>query len=187
MAENPSPRALSRGDLLPAFGDVVKVQDYSKAKEIAGVKLVELRVFTDDGGIFMETSRLDEAGEMLAIPGFKVRQTNYSVLEPGTIKAAHLHFGQEDVWFVPPHDRVLVGLLDARKDSPSAGTKMRIVMGAGKAQLLYIPRGVIHGGANPWTRPMALAYFVNRQFDGVDEQRLPHTVFGEGFWSIQAG
>ncbi|MBI3844282.1 MAG: dTDP-4-dehydrorhamnose 3,5-epimerase family protein [Planctomycetes bacterium] len=187
MAESKEERRLTRADILPAYGDVVKTQDYTKAKEIAGVKLVDLRVFTDDGGMFMETARLDEAGEMQAIPGFRVRQTNYSVLEPGTIKAAHLHFAQEDVWFVPPHDRVLVGLLDARKDSPSSGVKMRIVMGSGKAQLLYIPRGVVHGGANLWTRPMVLTYFVNRHFDGVDEQRLPYTIFGDGFWSIQPG
>ena len=187
MTEPSEERRLSRTDLVQTYGDGVKTQDYSKAKEIAGVKIVDLRVFVDDGGLFLETSRLSEAGEMEAMPGFKVRQTNHSVLEPGTIKAAHLHFNQEDVWFVPPHDRVLVGLLDARKDSPTANLKMRFVMGSGRAQLLYIPRGVVHGAANLWTKPMVLAYFVNRQFDGKDEQRLPYTVYGEGFWTIQPG
>jgi dTDP-4-dehydrorhamnose 3,5-epimerase-like enzyme len=185
--EEQGERRLDRADLVPMVAGAVRTQDYSKAKEIAGVRFVDLRVFVDDGGLFLETSRITESGEMQAIPGFQVRQTNYSVLEPGTIKAAHLHFDQEDVWFVPPHDRVLVGLMDVRKDSATASQKMRFVMGSGRAQLLYIPRGVVHGAANLWSRPMVLAYFVNRHFDGSDEQRLPHTVFGEGFWSIQPG
>ncbi len=187
MAESRVDKKLDRSDLVAEIRDVVKVQDYSAAKEISGVKLIDLRVFADDGGIFLETARLSESGEMEAIPGFKVRQTNYSVLEPGTIKAGHLHYDQEDVWFVPPHDRLLVGLLDARQGSPTSGAKMRFVMGAGRARLLYIPRGVIHGAANLWNRPMVLAYFVNHQFDGVDERRVPYTVFGEGFFTIQPG
>ena len=50
--------------------------------------------------------------------GFEVRQVNYSEMDPGVIKAFHLHRRQTDVWFVPPGDKMLLVLLDVRAGSP---------------------------------------------------------------------
>jgi dTDP-4-dehydrorhamnose 3,5-epimerase len=110
-------------------------------------------------------------------------------MEPGTIKAWHLHQRQDDLWFVPPHDRLLVGLLDAREHSPTYRGRQRIVMGAGRARLLLIPRGVAHGVANLSGRPASVIYFVNQPFDpqNPDEHRLPHDLVGEDFWRITPG
>ena len=108
---------------------------------------------------------------------------------PGAIKAFHLHYRQDDIWFVPPHDRMLVGLLDTRKASPTAGIHQRIVLGAGRAQLLFIPRGVAHGVTNQAASPGSIFYFVNRQFDpsDPDERRLPHDILGAQFWAMTPG
>jgi dTDP-4-dehydrorhamnose 3,5-epimerase len=96
---------------------------------------------------------------------------------------------QEDVWFVPPGDRLLVGLVDVREHSPTYQTSMRLVMGAGKARLLFIPRGVAHGAANLGSHPAGIIYFVNQAFDAdrPDEHRLPHDLLGVDFWTIQPG
>ena len=66
---------------------------------------------------------------------------------------------------------------------------MRFALGAGKARLLFIPRGVAHGVANLSSRPASIIYFVNRAFDAEnpDEHRLPWDVIGAAFWSIQPG
>jgi dTDP-4-dehydrorhamnose 3,5-epimerase len=148
-----------------------------------------LRLLTDDGVSFAELVRFDDEGNLLAIPEFKVRQSSYSLVLPGAIKAFHLHYNQEDVWFVPPTDRLLIGLVDARKASPTYGATMRFVMGGGKAQLLYIPRGVGHGGANIGTQPVTILYYVNQRFDlsDPDERRLPWDIVGEDFWKITPG
>jgi dTDP-4-dehydrorhamnose 3,5-epimerase len=116
-----------------------------------------------------------------------VKQVNYSVLQPGTIKAWHLHKHQEDAWFVPPSGRLLVGLLDARQGQ--GGASMRFVLGDGKAQLLLIPRGVAHGVANPFQAPQPMLYLVNQQFSAErpDEHRLPWDLLGKDFWAIQPG
>jgi dTDP-4-dehydrorhamnose 3,5-epimerase len=108
---------------------------------------------------------------------------------PGTIKAFHLHFNQEDVWFVMPYDRLLIGLFDARENSKTYKQSMRFVMGAGRAQILYLPRGVAHGLANIWQQPANMIYFVNQQFDAnqPDEQRLPWDTLGADFWEIKKG
>ena len=52
---------------------------------------------------------------------------------------------------------------------------------------MYILRGVVRGSANPWMRPIVLAYFVNRPFDGSDERRLLRTIFGDRLGSILPG
>jgi len=151
--------------------------------------VIDLRLMVDDGGSFSELVRLNEEGCLEAIPEFKVRQCSFSNVMPGAIKAFHLHFNQEDVWFVPPSDRLLVGLVDARVSSPTRDQTMRMVLGAGRGQLLYIPRGVAHGCANVWSEPSSVFYFVSQHFNlkDPDERRLPFDITGADFWTITPG
>jgi dTDP-4-dehydrorhamnose 3,5-epimerase-like enzyme len=180
---------LSPEDLGPEFRDKLTTQEYGGGARIDGVRLLDLRLMTDDGGAFAELVRFDEGGSLEAIPDFKARQSSYSLVLPGAIKAFHLHFGQEDVWFVPPTDRLLIGLADARRASPTYNAAMRFVMGGGKAQLLYIPRGVAHGCANLWGQPATILYYVSQQFSlqDPDERRLPWDILGADFWQMTPG
>lgn len=178
---------LNAADIDPQHQDKLFVQDYSSQQRIDGVQLVDCNVFTDDGGYFLELSRLTN-GRLREFPDCDIKQINVSQMEPGVIKATHLHFQQEDIWFVPPSQRLLIGLIDVRKESPTNGVKMRFVLGGGRARLLYIPRGVGHGAANLWQQPANIMYFVNNEFspeaDKTDEHRLPWDIFGEGFWEL---
>jgi dTDP-4-dehydrorhamnose 3,5-epimerase and related enzymes len=180
---------LSKNDLGPRFQEAVTTQEYSKKPVIEGVKVIDLRLMTDDGGAFAEMVRFDEEGRLVPIPDFKVRQASYSHIMPGAIKAFHMHYNQEDVWFVPPTDNLLVGMVDARANSPSYEVTMRLVLGGGKAQLLYIPRGVAHGCANIGVRPATILYFVNQHFniEDPDERRLPWDILGAEFWQMTPG
>jgi dTDP-4-dehydrorhamnose 3,5-epimerase-like enzyme len=184
-----TPHNINLSDISAEYGQQVTVQDYSKRPTIDGIRLVDLRFMTDDGGNFMELVRWSAEGALQDFPEFIVRQASYSQVMPGSIKAFHLHFRQDDIWFVPPTDRLLVGLVDARAESPTSGATMRIALGGGKAQLLFIPRGVGHGVANLGVVPGAVFYFVNQQFniDDPDERRLPWDCVGEDFWKIQPG
>jgi len=181
--------ALTPDSFGPDFTGHISTQDYSARPKIDGVRVIDLRLMVDDGGTFAELVRFDENGALEAIPEFKPRQSSYSEVLPGAVKAFHLHFNQEDVWFVPPTDRLLIGLVDARKDSPTYNVSQRFVMGAGRAQLLYIPRGVGHGGANIWQKSATIMYFVNQQFslENPDERRLPWDILGKEFWDITQG
>ena len=180
---------LTLNDLGPDFKSVLTTQEYTRKTPIEGVRLIDLRLMVDDGGSFAELVRFDDNGNLLAIPEFKVRQSSYSQVLPGAIKAFHLHYNQEDVWFVPPTDRLLIGLIDARASSPTYKASMRFMMGGGKAQLLYSPRGVGHGGANLGTEPATILYYVNQHFDpgDPDERRLPWDLLGREFWQITQG
>lgn len=170
------------------FKDSISTQDYSKKPSIEGVKLVELKQFVDDSGSFNEVGRF-EKGIPKDFPDFELKQTSYSLMEPGAIKAFHLHLQQEDIWFVPPSDKLLVGLVDLRKNSASYKVSQRLILGGGKALLLYIPRGVAHGAANLSKKNAAIFYFVSKQFnaDSPDEKRLPWDLLGKGFWEKERG
>lgn len=179
---------LTRQDLDPERAQGLTTQKYDKKVPIEGVRVIELRRFCEDGGSFAELARLQKGG-IQGIEGFEIAQVNYSDMEPGTIKAWHLHFKQEDLWFVPPIHKLLVGLYDLRKDSPTKGTVQRMVLGEGRAHLLLIPRGVGHGACNLASTRQILMYFVNQTFDPAepDEHRLDPFLLGRDFWQIQAG
>lgn len=173
----------------PDYRPQVTTQNYGARPKIDGVSVVDLALFSDEGGDFCELARFNPDGSLAAIPGYHPAQSSYSYMDPGTIKAWHLHSRQDDLWFVPPHDRLLVGLLDTREGSESYGTSIRLTLGAGKARLLLIPRGVAHGAANLSSRPAHIVYMANAAFDPQqpDEHRLPWDILGPDFWTIQPG
>ena len=166
------------------------VQDYSAQPAIQGVEIVDLKRLADDGGNFTELGRLG-AGIHDALPGFEVKQINYSELEPGAIKAFHLHRGQTDVWFVPPGDKMLLVLLDVRAGSPTSSVARRLVLGDGASRLVRIPPGVAHGVKNLAAARGRIIYFVDVQFQAApaecDEGRLPWDFAGADVWDVVRG
>lgn len=162
-----------------------RLQDYSKRPGIEGVELVELRRFNDDGGSMTELVRLSQ-GRPDTLPGFAPAQLNFATLEPGAIKAFHLHRRQTDVWFVPPSDRVLLVLLDLRQGSATSGTRMRFMLGDGASRLVRIPPGVAHGCRNLGGATARIVYLTDLHFSTApaenDEGRLPWDWAGAEIW-----
>jgi dTDP-4-dehydrorhamnose 3,5-epimerase len=177
-------------ELGSAAANALSVQDYAQAPPIQGVEIAELRRFTDDGGAFTELGRLT-GGAHGAFPGFEVRQVNYSEMDPGVIKAFHLHRRQTDVWYVPPDDKMLLVLLDVRAGSPTEGTCRRLVLGGGTSRLVRIPPGVAHGVRNIASARGRIIYFVDTHFSPdpaqCDEGRLPWDHAGPDVWEISRG
>lgn len=180
---------LSPQDIDEKYQGHIFVQDYTKKPIIDGVKIIELKNFVGEDGDFAELMRLKENGEADQFPGFFLRQMSRSKMIPGSIKAWHIHYAQEDIWHVLPENNLLVGLWDIRKDSPTKDTKMRLALGGGKAHLVYIPRGVAHGAANYSDKEATILYFVNAQFniENPDEIRLPWNSLDETFWEPTKG
>lgn len=166
------------------------VQDYGARTAIDGVQIVDLKRFNDDGGSITELGRL-AAGMHAQLPGFQVRQINYSEMAPGAIKAFHLHFRQTDVWYVPPGDRLLLVLHDCRAGSPTVGATMRFMLGDGKDRLVRIPPGVAHGARNLGTATGRILYMVDVLFSTTpgecDEGRLPWDHLGADIWEVARG
>jgi dTDP-4-dehydrorhamnose 3,5-epimerase len=152
------------------------------------VAVTEVPVSRSPDGLFAELGRIDDRGGVQGVEGFRAVQWNWSLLQPGAVKAWHLHLDQEDLWIVPPTSTLLVGLADLRKDSPTRSILQRLVLGGGRCHRLLVPRGVAHGVANLGGEAQAILYAVNRLFtadpDRTDEWRLPWDRFGAEFWSM---
>ena len=177
-------------DLTDAAKRAFSLQDYAAVPAIEGLEIAELRRFVDDGGSFSELGRLS-GGLHSAFPGFEVKQIIYSEMEPGAIKAFHLHLRQTDVWFVPPGDKMLLVLLDLREASKTRNAERRIVLGDGASRLVRIPPGVAHGVRNLAATRGRIIYFVDVQFsaapDQSDEGRLPWDFAGPEIWDVVRG
>ena len=160
-------------------------QSYEKAKEIDGVKIIKLKHLVADEGDFAEVVRLNTNGEMEGLPGFKIAQINRTKLFHGSIKAWHVHFKQNEIWYVPHSFQLFVGLWDTRKNSSTVNNTMRINLGGGDSKLLYIPAGVAHGSMNLSNQSVELFYFVDQQINikEPDEKRIPWEAAGKEFWS----
>jgi|RhiMetdeSRZDD1v2_1073273.scaffolds.fasta_scaffold223833_3 dTDP-4-dehydrorhamnose 3,5-epimerase len=191
MAQPTGPAPLTPKDLVEDAARDLTRQSYAPRAPIAGVALGETAVFRSPDGLFAELMRLDGEHQVEGLAGFRPVQWNWSLLEPGAVKAWHLHLSQDDLWIVPPDASLLVGLVDLRRHSPTASTSQRLVLGGGRCHRLLIPRGVAHGVANLTGRPQAMLYAVDRFFtadpEQTDEWRLPWDRFGQDFWEMGRG
>ena len=174
-------------DFTPDAKRAFHLQSYAPAPTIEGVRIVELKRHADDGGSMTELARLID-GHPEALADFTVRQVNYSEIAPGALKAFHLHLRQTDVWYVPPSDRLLIVLLDVRKNSRTEGTRMRVMLGNGASRLLAIPPGVAHGARNLGSETGRIIYFTDVHFSAepsaCDEGRLPWDFAGRDIWDM---
>lgn len=178
---------LSSDDIRLEIQDKVYSRDYSEKTLIDGVKIIVLKTFLSEEGDFGEIIRLNSRAKLKRIPGFTVAQINRTTLLPGSVKAWHLHLKQNEIWFVMPSGHVLIGLWDVRKNSRTTGTTMRMTLGGGQSNLLFIPKGVAHGSLNLSPKSSELFYFVDKQFDvnNPDEKRIPWDAKGKDFWKPQ--
>ena len=171
--------------LIPDAEAAYRKQEYSGKPRIEGVEVVELRRHNDEGGAMTELGRLRK-GRLDGLDGFEVAQVNYSTLEPGVIKAFHLHRRQTDVWYVPPDDRLLLILVDVRQGSSTEGGRLRLILGDGNSRLVRVPPGVAHGCRNLSATTCRIIYFTDLHFSTKsqesDEGRLPWDAFGAELW-----
>lgn len=175
---------MNKSDLLPDAQSKIYTQSYEANPAIDGVKLIPLKNFVSEEGDFSEILRLKD-GEVEGFPGFKVQQINRTKLIPQAVKAWHVHFDQDELFYIAPMYDLFIGLWDVRKESKTAGVTTRLSLGGGNSQLLYVPHGVAHGNANFSYEPIQMYYFINKQFNpkNPDEHRIPWNALGADFWS----
>jgi len=111
---------------------------------IADVKIVEVNVFGDERGFFMETFRADE---FIAQTGAKpFVQDNHSKSTKGILRGLHFQKTQTQGKLV----RVTSGsvydvAVDMRKSSPTFGKAVGVVLSAENKRQLWVPEGFAHG------------------------------------------
>src|SRR5262245_42913509 len=122
----PTDPPLTPADLLDDAARDLARPAYAPPPPIAGVTLGEVAVFRSPDGLFAEIARVDLDRQVEGVTGFHPVQWNWSLLEPGAVKAWHLHLDQDDLWIVPPDSALLVGLADLRRRSPTVSPLQRL-------------------------------------------------------------
>lgn len=175
---------LAENDIDATVAPKIYGQSYKAKAKIDGVIIIPLKNHVGEDGDLSEVIKTTANGDVEGLSGFKIAQINSTKIYPGTIKGWHLHFKQNDLWYVMPPSHLLVGLWDVRENSPTKGNVMRLALGGGNAQLLYIPKGVAHGTTNVTTKDARILYFVDQTFDlnNPDEKRIPWDALGKDFW-----
>lgn len=145
---------------------------------IDGVEIKEIKVFTDERGLFSEIIRCSDDFFQDSFA-----QLSYSMSFTGVAKAWHLHRKQTD-WMCVLVGDVKLGLFDLREDSATHGKLMEVFMGETQGRkVVKIPPGVAHG-YRIINGPMHIIYVTDREYDPSDEFRIPHDDPKIGFdWS----
>jgi dTDP-4-dehydrorhamnose 3,5-epimerase len=134
---------------------------------IKGVWQAPLVIYQDRRGWLCEVFRADWSG----IAGIRQPVMGYvSSTLPGMVRGPHEHRQQTD-WFVfaGPSD-FLVVLWDNRTDSPTAGRRLELKMGAGSPGMLIVPPGVVHAYKNIGHCAGLVLNFPDRLYRGLNRQ-----------------
>lgn len=129
---------------------------------IKGVFTVQLKVFEDERGRFLETFRR----EWFPQRRWDIIQTNRSDSKAGVLRGLHYHHQQVDYWYVCC-GQIRAGLCDLRPTSPTYKACQMIEMGEKNEIGLFIPMGVAHGFLA--LTEATLTYLVDNYYDGADE------------------
>lgn len=136
--------------------------DIHDSAQIHGVQTVDLRVFGDERGQFMEFFRKEwfpqrEWGNV---------QLNRSESSANVLRGLHFHRHQVDYWHVlQGHIRAV--LADLRPHSPTYQQTQIVELHGKQPSGLYIPIGVAHGFVS--VTNCMLIYTVDNYYDSSDE------------------
>ncbi len=112
--------------------------------ELAGVVIIEPRVFGDERGFFLESWN-QKAFADAGLPMSFV-QDNHSLSGQGTLRGLHYQMSQTQGKLV----RVVTGevfdvAVDMRRSSPAFGKWVGVTLSAQNKRMLWVPEGFAHG------------------------------------------
>ena len=113
--------------------------------EIAGVFIIEPRVFSDARGYFMEAWKEAEFNEHVG--PVKFIQDNESKSSYGVLRGLHYQMGtfSQSKLVRVIKGRVLDVAVDIRKSSPTFGKHVMVELSEDNKRQFFIPRGFAHG------------------------------------------
>ena len=129
----------------------------------AGLKIVQLKIYHDNRGFFVERFNKKLFQELgLPVDYF---QDNHSLSTPNVIRGLHFQNNPSQAKLVGClRGKILDVAVDIRKDSPTLGKYFSIELSGENGKLLFIPEGFAHGFAVLGNEPADVMYKVDNQF-----------------------
>ncbi len=139
---------------------------------LPGVVLLELDVFGDHRGRFMETFRRDRYRELGIGVGLDFVQDNFSTSERGSLRGLHyqLHQPQGKLVHVT-RGEVFDVAIDIRIGSPTFGKWFGAMLSADNHRQMWIPPGFAHGFLVT-SEQADFAYKVTAPYAPADERTI---------------
>ena len=141
-------------------------------RPFGGVVLVELDVFGDARGRFMETFRRDRYAEAGIAAGLEFVQDNLSTSIRGTLRGLHhqltkpqgklVHVTRGEVWDVA---------VDIRRGSPTFGRWFGAHLSADNHRQMWVPPGFAHGFV-VLSESADFAYKCTAAYDKADDRAI---------------
>jgi len=114
------------------------------ATELAGVKLIEPKVFGDDRGFFMESWNARTFAEAGIDAAFV--QDNHSRSRKGVLRGLHYQIQHAQGKLVRcVSGEVFDVVVDLRRSSPTFGRTTALTLSAQNQRMLWVPPGFAHG------------------------------------------
>ena len=135
---------------------------------IAGLLLIEPKIFNDDRGYFFESYNKNKFAEIGVDVNFV--QDNQSLSQKGAVRGLH---GQANPFAQAKLVRVIKGkvidvAVDIRKNSPTYGKHVSVELSEENKLQLWIPAGFLHGFATLENETI-FTYKVNNYYDKASE------------------
>ena len=112
--------------------------------KLAGIKIIEPRLFEDSRGAFMESYN----AKSLAAHGITMNfvQDNHSTSKKGVLRGLHFQInpGQDKIVRVVSGE-VFDVVIDIRSSSPTFGQSETFILSASNRLQIFIPKGFAHG------------------------------------------
>ena len=139
---------------------------------LPGVELVELDVFGDARGRFMETYRRERYLELGIGIDLEFVQDNFSSSSRGTLRGLHYQLRHPQGKLVHvTRGEVFDVAVDIRRGSPTFGKWFGTLLSADNHRQLWVPPGFAHGFA-VLSDTADFAYKVTATYDPADERAI---------------
>ena len=116
--------------------------DYVQQTELPGVYTISRPSFPDERGFFREVYRKSDLDAILGF-SFEPVQANHSRSQKGTLRGIHVAPWHKLVTVA--HGEVQQIVVDCRKDSPTFGKHVSVMLGGDNHSAVFVPAGCGNG------------------------------------------
>lgn len=139
--------------------------------KLSGVSIIELDVFNDERGFFVERFH-QEKFQKLGLPT-KFVQDNHSKSNPGVLRGLHYQINPAQGKLVGCINGTIQDIaLDIRKNSPTFGQYVSVILSGDNGKLLWIPQGFAHGFCVIGNKPADVTYKVDNLYNSSGDKGI---------------
>jgi len=143
-----------------------------KQYELEGVRVHNLKKYSDERGFFTEVLRQDWK-DFLSVD--QIVQAGLSMSHTGIIRAWHRHTQGQVDYFLVIQGTAKIVVYDDQARSPTHGKFVELIVSDEQLQLVRVPGHYWHGTKSIGPTPSLTLYFFTRlyDYDNPDEDRRP--------------